>query len=64
MIYEKNTPYRSNELIFENEEDLPPSEEAQHIISALTITTDDDTNGNYMIYGQDNSIKDTEYGKI
>lgn len=64
VIYEKNTPYRSNELIFENEEDLPPSEEAQHIISALTITTDDDTNGNYMIYGQDNSIKDTEYGKI
>ena len=64
VIYEKNTPYRSNELIFENEEDLPPSEEAQHIISALTITTDDNTNGNYMIYGQDNSIKDTEYGKI
>ena len=47
-----------------NEEDLPPSAEAQHIISALTITTDDGTNGNYMIYGQDNSIKDTEYGKV
>jgi uncharacterized membrane-anchored protein len=43
---------------------LPPSAEAQHIISALTITTDDGTNGNYMIYGQGNSIKDTEYGKI
>lgn len=64
IVYNETTPYRSNELLFENEEDLPPSAEAQHIISALTITTDDGTNGNYMIYGQDNSIKDTEYGKI
>lgn len=64
IVYNEATPYRSNELLFENEEDLPPSTEAQHIISALTITTDDGTNGNYMIYGQDNSIKDTEYGKI
>ena len=64
IVYNEATPYRSNELLFENEEDLPPSAEAQHIISALTITTDDGTNGNYMIYGQDNSIKDTEYGKV
>lgn len=63
IIYNSNTPYRSNELIFENEEDLPPSAEAQHIANALTIVVDDGTNGNYMIYGQDNSIKDTEYGK-
>jgi hypothetical protein len=56
-------PYRSNELIFENEEDLPPSEEAQHIANALNIVCDDKTNGNYMIYGQDNSIKDTQYSK-
>ena len=63
IIYNSNTPYRSNELIFENEEDLPPSAEAQHIANALTIMVDDGTNGNYMIYGQDNSIKDTEYGK-
>lgn len=56
-------PYRSNELIFENEENLPPSEEAQHIANALNIVCNDKTNGNYMIYGQDNSIKDTQYGK-
>ena len=42
---------------------MPPSAEAQHIANALTIMADDGTNGNYMIYGQDNSIKDTEYGK-
>ena len=57
------TPYYSNELIFNNEEQLPPSEEAQHIMSALNIQCDDGTNGNYMIYGQDNSIKDTAYSK-
>ena len=59
IIYNSITPYRSNELIFESEEDLPPSAEAQHIANALTITTDDNTNGNYMIYGQDNYIKGT-----
>lgn len=64
VVIEDNAYYRSNEIIFENEENLPPSQEAQHIMNALVITTDDETNGNYMIYGQDNSIKDTEYGKI
>lgn len=64
VIYKDgNIPYRSNELIFENEEQLPPSKEAQHIMTALTITAKDNSNGNYMIYGQDNSIKDTEYSK-
>lgn len=64
IIYNSNTPYRSNELIFENEEDLPPSEEARHIMNALNIVADDGSNGNYRVYGQNNSIKDTEYGKI
>lgn len=59
IILCNSIPYRSNELIFENEEQLPPSQEAQHIANALLITCDDETNGNYMIYGQDNSIKDT-----
>lgn len=59
-----SVPYRSNEIIFENEENLPPSQEAQHIMSALNIIVDDGSNGNYMIYGQDNSIKDTDYGKL
>lgn len=64
IIYNNNTPYRSNELVFNNQEVLPPSEEAQHIMSALNIKVEDGTHGNYMIYGQDNSIKDSEYGKI
>lgn len=59
VLYNQNTPYRSNEIIFENEENLPPSQEAYHILNALTIECDDKTNGNYRIYGQDNSIKDT-----
>lgn len=59
-----SVPYRSNEIIFENEENLPPSEEVQHIMNALNIIVDDGSNGNYMIYGQDNSIKDTDYGKL
>lgn len=63
VIYDNNIPYRSNELFFENEEELPLSEEAQHIMNALVITCKDETNGNYMIYGQDNTIKDSEHGK-
>lgn len=63
IIYNSGEVYRSNEILFENEQDLPPSAESQHIINALTIQTNDGTNGNYMVYGQDNSIKDTAYGK-
>lgn len=54
-------PYRSNELIFENEEQLPPSEEAQHIANALNIEIDDGTKGNYFLYGQGCRIKDQSY---
>ena len=61
VIYEGNTPYRSNELIFENEEQLPPSEEAQHIMSALNIVCDDGTKGNYFLYGQGCRIKDQSH---
>ena len=32
-------------------------------MNALVIECEDDTNGNYMFYGQDNSIKDTDEGK-
>ena len=55
-------PYHSNEIIFENQETLPPGQTAQHIASALNIVVNDGSNGNYLIYGQDNSIKDTTYG--
>ena len=61
VVYEGNTPYRSNELIFENEEQLPPSEEAQHIMSALNIVCDDGTKGNYFLYGQACRIKDQSH---
>ena len=54
-------PYRSNELIFENEEQLPPNKEAQHIASALNIVCDDGTKGNYFLYGQGCRIKDQSH---
>lgn len=63
VLYNSTVPYHSNVLLFDNEEDLPPSAEAYHIENALTIIADDGTNGNYMVYGQDNSIKDTTYSK-
>jgi hypothetical protein len=44
-------PYRSNELIFKNEEELPPSQEAQHIANALNIECKDSSYGNYLLYG-------------
>lgn len=53
--------YKSNELIFENEEEMPPSQEAQHIANALQIIPDDGLDGNYMLYGQDDHIKDIAY---
>lgn len=54
-------PYHSNEIIFINQ--VPPeNKETQHLKNALNIVVDDGTNGNYLIYGQDNSIKDTKYG--
>lgn len=60
---EQFIPYRSNELLFENERLMPPSPEIQHIANALTIFTNDETNGNYMLYGQDNKILDSEHSK-
>ena len=57
-------PYRSNELYFENVENMPPSKDSWAIMNALTIVTDDDTNGNYMYYRQDNSLEDSELSKV
>lgn len=64
IIYEGNAPYRSNELIFNNEEQLPPSKEAQHIASALNIVCNDGTKGNYFLYGQGRRIKDQSYANM
>ena len=51
-------PYYSKELILDNEEDLPPSQEAQHIANALVIRCDDGSNGNYFVYNQGGHITD------
>lgn len=51
-------PYPSNELIFKNEEELPPSKEAQYIANALNIECKDGSYGNYLLYGQGTKIKD------
>lgn len=51
-------PYYSKELILDNEEDLPPSQEAQHIANALVIKCDDGSNGNYFVYNQGGHITD------
>lgn len=64
VVYEGNTPYRSNEIIFNNEEQLPPSEEAQHIASALNIVCNDGTKGNYFLYGQGCRIKDQSHANV
>jgi hypothetical protein len=58
-----NIPYRSNELIFKNDDELPPSQEAQHIANALNIKCNDNSNGNYLVYGQGTYIKDDALAK-
>lgn len=63
IIYNDNTPYRSNVLTFENEEEMPPSDSIEHIKNALRIDVDDGTNGNYMIYNQTHDIKDSKYSQ-
>lgn len=63
IVYNDNTPYRSNVLTFENEEEMPSSDSIEHIKNALRINVDDGTNGNYMIYNQTNDIKDSKYSQ-
>ena len=63
VIY-NGTTYNSNELVFENKEEMPPGQTAQHVASALKIEVNDKSDGNYRIYGQNGSIKDSrEDGK-
>lgn len=60
IIFEDtNIVYRSNELVFENEE-IVPSKSTIIYQNALGIVADDNTNGNYMFYGQNGSIKESE----
>lgn len=55
--------YRTNELIFTNDEIVPLDAESYHILNALSIEADDGSNGNYFIYGQNDEIKDTDESK-
>ena len=55
LVGEGETPYYSNELIFENEEEVP-SYSTLAYTNALEIVADDKTNGNYFLYGQDDRI--------
>ena len=55
LVGEGKMPYYSNELIFENEEEVP-SYSTLAYTNALEIVTDDGTNGNYFLYGQDDRI--------
>ena len=62
IVFEDNSVYRSNELTFTNQKTVPLDKEASHIMNALQIRVDDGTSGNYLIYGQNNSIKDSSEG--
>lgn len=57
IVLYNNIAYYSNELVFTNEENVPLDAEAYHIINALMIDTDDNSNGNYLLYGQDMKIR-------
>ena len=64
IIQDDNIPYRSNELIFTNDENVKMNDETLHIMNALVIECEDGTNGNYMFYGQDHSLKDSAESKM
>lgn len=57
IVFRDNVPYRSNELIFENEETVPSYATIKYQ-NALQINPLDGSQGNYMVYRQDNDLKD------
>lgn len=57
IVFRDNVPYRSNELIFENEKELPSYITIEYQ-NALQINPLDGSQGNYMVYRQDNDLKD------
>lgn len=63
VLVDNNIPYRSNEILFENEKEVVDTS-IQTFVNALQIEEDDNTNGNYMIYGQNNNLLDSEDTKI
>lgn len=63
ILVNNNIPYRSNEILFENEQEVIDTS-VQIFVNALQIKEDDNTNGNYMIYGQNNKLLDSEDTKI
>lgn len=51
-------PYHTNELVFNNQKEVP-NHSTTYFKNALQLDTDDGTHGNYMIYNQNNDIKET-----
>lgn len=51
-------PYHTNELEFTNQKEVP-NHSTTYFKNALQLDTDDGTHGNYLIYNQNNDIKET-----
>ena len=59
IAFYNNVPYRSNEVIFDNEE-IVPSQETIIKQNALAIEADDDTDGNYLFYSQNGRLIESQ----
>lgn len=60
IAFYNKVPYRSNEVVFDNEE-IVPSQETLEYESALQIRCEDGTNGNYLVYKQNDDISETDW---
>lgn len=61
IAFVNGVPYRSNILEFENAD--PPEQQITKFINPLAIVPDDNSNGNYMLYGQDHNILEQSLAK-
>lgn len=63
IAFYNGVAYRGNaEMLFENDEEVFDASSAI-FVNALQITPADGTNGNYLIYGQNASLRDSEESK-
>ena len=60
IAFYNKVPYRSNEVVFDNKE-IVPSQETLEYESALQIRCEDGTNGNYLVYKQNDDISETDW---
>ena len=61
IAFVNGVSYRSNILEFENVDS--PEQQITKFINPLTIVPDDNSNGNYMLYGQDHRILEQSLAK-